>query len=68
MNNSYKLSKKNKIGTAFLSFLVASSVIASQTSKIENNVRDSIPTAISVSMDSDDINKLNIVLNDDKIK
>ena len=64
-SNSYKLSKKSKIGSVFLSFLVASSVVASQTSKIENNVRDSIPTAISVSMDSDDINQLNIVLNDD---
>ena len=68
-SKSYKLKKESKTGTMLLSFLAAAIVTASMLPHSSNNNNDNIEqhpikTTFSTDVDMDDVNKLNVILND----
>ncbi len=67
-NNRYKLSKKQKVGSIFLSFFVAGAVMTSMISDIGNDTpREEIEALVPpfrAELTLDEINDMNIILND----
>ena len=65
---NYKLTRKSKIGPVLLSFAIATTILstsAKETPSFSDFNVPSISTLSSIEYDSNDINNLNIIINDD---